>query len=220
MEVYSIMDWVTLGGIVTTIGAVLTLLITTLRDNKAVLREFEAQSKEHDTLSEKIKDKSSDLKEKTLSIKGDTEYICNELRTEQKARENLYDNTTRASEILETIDIMREVVIQNSKLNAEVAELKVKNQKLLVQKDDKYSKLLDAIGRFKTQLAEFEMYGESEDIRFTLRKIENELSEYVDWMYKWILYIFVLKSLLRILVGFLKHVELCFKLKKWGKKYE
>lgn len=50
----------------------------------------------------------------------------------------------------------------------------------------------------------------------------KEVSELpvVDWMYKWILYIFVLKSLLRILVGFLKHVELCFKLKKWGKKYE
>ncbi|SER44344.1 hypothetical protein [Streptococcus gallolyticus] len=170
---YSIMDWVTLGGIVTTIGAVLTLLITTLRDNKAVLRELEVQSKE-------MSHNHSDLKEKTSSVKDDTTYICDELKFEKKARENLYQSTTRAKEILETMDMMKEVVIQNSKLNAEVAELKVKNQKLLVQKDDKYSKLLDAIGRFKTQLAEFEMYGESEDIRFTLRKIENELSEYVD----------------------------------------
>lgn len=37
----------------------------------------------------------------------------------------------------------------------------------------------------------------------------KEVSELpvVDWMYKWILYIFVLKSLLRILVGFLKHTK-------------
>lgn len=177
---YSFMDLATFLTVIIALAGVIGGIFKNSRDTKAILREFTAQSKEHDTLSEKIENESSGLKEKTSSIKADTMYICDELKLEQKARENLYENTTRAKEILETMDVMKEVVIQNSKLNAEVAELKVKNQKLLVQKDDKYSKLLDAIGRFKTQLAEFEMYGESEDIRFTLRKIENELSEYVD----------------------------------------
>ena len=83
-------------------------------------------------------------------------------------------------QILETIDIMREVVIQNSKLNAEVAELKIKNQNLSDRENDKYSQLNNAINRFKSQLAEYESYDESENIRVILRKIEVELSEYVD----------------------------------------
>lgn len=166
---YSTMDWVTLGGIVTTIGAVLMLVITTLRDNKAVLREFEVQSKEHGELSKEHN-----------SIKVDTTYICDELKLEKIARKDLYENTTRAKEILETIDIMREVVIQNSKLNVEVAELKIKNQNLLDRENDKYSQLNNAINRFKSQLAEYESYGESEDIRVILRKIETELSEYTN----------------------------------------
>ena len=121
-----------------------------------------AQSKEHDGLSKehtgltnaisgvsrKVSDECEQLSKEHYSIKNDTRYIRNEMLREEKARENLYNNTSRAKEILETMDMMKEVVIQNSKLNAEVAELKVKIQKLLVQKDDKYSKLLDAIGRF------------------------------------------------------------------------
>ena len=183
---YSIMDWVTLGGIVTTIGAVLTLLITTLRDNKAVLREFEAQSKEHTGLtnaisgvSQKVSDECEQLSKEHYSIKDDTRYIRNEMLREEKARENLYNNSSRAKEILETIDIMREVVIQNSKLNAEIAELKVKNQNLLDRENVKYSQLNKSINRFQSQLAGYESYSESEEIRVILKKIEVELSEYV-----------------------------------------
>lgn len=205
---YSIMDLATFLTALIALFGVLNSIIRNSRDTSAILREFTAQSKEHDGLSKehtgltnaisgvsrKVSDECEQLSKEHYSIKNDTRYIRNEMLREEKARENLYNNTSRAKEILETMDMMKEVVIQNSKLNAEVAELKVKNQKLLVQKDDKSSKLLDAIGRFKTQLAEFEMYGESEDIRFILRKIENELSEYVDWMYRLILYIFCFKK--------------------------
>lgn len=184
---YSIMDWVTLGGIVTTIGAVLTLLITTLRDNKAILREFEVQSKEHTSLtntisgvSRNVSEEREQLSKEHYSIKDDTRYIRDEMLVEKKARENLYQSTTRAKEILETMDMMKEVVIQNSKLNAEVAELKVENQNLLNKENDKYFQLTNSINSFKNQLAKFEEHGESEDIRVILRKIEAELSEYVD----------------------------------------
>lgn len=191
---YSFMDLATFLTVIIALAGVIGGIFKNSRDTKAILREFTAQSKEHNDLSKEhtsltntisgvsrnVSEEREQLSKEHYSIKDDTRYIRDEMLVEKKARENLYQSTTRAKEILETMDMMKEVVIQNSKLNAEVAELKVKNQKLLVQKDDKYSKLLDAIVRFKTQLAEFEMYGESEDIRFTLRKIENELSEYVD----------------------------------------
>ncbi|SDB01730.1 hypothetical protein SAMN02910293_00064 [Streptococcus henryi] len=170
---YSIMDLATFLTALIALFGVLNSIIRNSRDTSAILREFEVQSKE-------MSHNHSDLKEKTSSVKGDTEYICNELRTEQKARENLYQNTTRAKEILETMDMMKEVVIQNSKLNAEVAELKVENQNLLNKENDKYFQLTNSINSFKNQLAKFEEHGESEDIRVILRKIEAELSEYVD----------------------------------------
>lgn len=170
---YSIMDLATFLTALIALFGVLNSIIRNSRDTSAILREFEVQSKE-------MSHNHSDLKEKTSSVKGDTEYICNELRTEQKARENLYQNTTRAKEILETMDMMKEVVIQNSKLNAEIAELKVENQNLLDRENDKYSQLNKSINRFQSQLAEYESYSESEGIRVILRKIEAELSEYVD----------------------------------------
>ena len=177
---YSFMDLATFLTVIIALAGVIGGIFKNSRDTKAILREFTAQSKEHDTLSEKIENESSGLKEKTSSIKADTMYICDELKLEQKARENLYENTTRAKEILETMDMMKEVVIQNSKLNAEVAELKIKNQNLSDRENDKYSQLNNAINRFKSQLAEYESYDESENIRVILRKIEVELSEYVD----------------------------------------
>lgn len=166
---YSIMDLATFLTALIALFGVLNSIIRNSRDTSAILREFTAQSEEHD-----------DLSEEHNSIKDDTRYIRNEMLREEKARENLYNNTSRAKEILETMDMMKEVVIQNSKLNAEVAELKVENQNLLDRENDKYSQLNKSINRFQSQLAEYESYSESEEIRVILRKIEAELSEYVD----------------------------------------
>lgn len=191
---YSTMDWVTLGGVVTTVGGILGVLITNSRDNKALSKEHDALSKEHDALSKEYSSLSQehdrlfttlsvvkdDLSKEHSSLKADTQYIRDEMLTEKMARESLYQNTSRAKEILETMDMMKEVVIQNSKLNAEIAELKVENQNLLNKENDKYFQLTNSINSFKNQLAKFEEHGESEDIRVILRKIEAELSEYVD----------------------------------------
>ncbi|MEX2785387.1 hypothetical protein AB3331_09370 [Streptococcus sp. H49] len=177
---YSIMDWVTLGGIVATIGGILGTFIMLFRDTKAILREFTAQTKEHDDLKEKVSSERQIVTTQTESIKGDTKYIKESMLEEKWARESLYQNTSRAKEILETIDIMEEVVHQNAALNAEVANLKLKNYELNRKQDDKSSKLLSAISRFEQKLGEFEMYGESEEIRSILKHIRNELSEYID----------------------------------------
>ncbi|MFM1676750.1 hypothetical protein AB6P01_09830, partial [Streptococcus mutans] len=100
---------------------------------------------------------------------------------EKIARQSLYQNTSRAKEILETIDIMEEVVHQNAALHAEISDLKVKNQELLDRKQsDNSSKLLHAINQFDRKLGEFEMYSESEEIHAILKKIINELSEYLN----------------------------------------
>lgn len=41
------------------------------------------------------------------------------------------ENISRAKEILETMDMMREVVLQNAQLNKEIAALKVENRELM-----------------------------------------------------------------------------------------
>ncbi|MCB5084151.1 hypothetical protein LGV92_00175 [Streptococcus mutans] len=174
IEGYSIMDWLTLSGVVATIGAIVGVLITNSRDNKSLSKEHDGLTKGHEDLKKKI---SSEAK----SIKDDTTYIREEMLTEKMARQSLYRNTSRAKEILETIDIMEEVVHQNAALHAEISELKVKNQELLDRKQsDNSSKLFYAISRFDQRLSEFEMYRETEEIRGILKDIERSLSEYTD----------------------------------------
>ena len=50
---------------------------------------------------------------------------------EKKARENLYHNTSHAKEILDTMDLMKEVINQNAELHAEVYDLKIENDNFL-----------------------------------------------------------------------------------------
>lgn len=191
---YSFMDLATFLTVIIALAGVIGGIFKNSRDTKAILREFTAQSKEHNDLSKEhtsltntisgvsrnVSEEREQLSKEHYSIKDDTRYIRDEMLVEKKARENLYQSTTRAKEILETMDMMKEVVIQNSKLNAEVAELKVENQNLLNKENDKYSQLNKSINRFQSQLAEYESYSESEEIRVILRRIEAELSEYVD----------------------------------------
>ncbi|EGF12497.1 hypothetical protein J1C81_10725 [Streptococcus sanguinis] len=189
---FSIMDWITLGGILTAVAGVLggaAALWNIIRDNEALSKDHESLSnkisKIHDSLSKRLSKShdslSKELSKEHQSIKEDTKYISDEMKYEKMARESLYKNSSRAKEILETMDMMKEVILQNAQLNAEVSELKVKNQELSqARKEATDSKeLLSAINRFERKLASVEAdreYEEGEEIRFTLRKIAEELS--------------------------------------------
>ena len=186
------MDWITLGGILTAVAGVLggaAALWNIIRDNEALSKDHESLSKKiskiHDSLSKRLSKShdslSKELSKEHQSIKEDTKYISDEMKYEKMARESLYKNSSRAKEILETMDMMKEVILQNAQLNAEVSELKVKNQELSqARKEATDSKeLLSAINRFERKLASVEAdreYEEGEEIRFTLRKIAEELS--------------------------------------------
>ena len=195
------MDWITLGGILTAIAGVLggaAALWNIIRDNKALSKDYESLLKGQKVLSEELskgrdslsKELSKDhaslsekhnwLSEEHKSIKEDTKYISDEMKLEKMARESLYKNSSRAKEILETMDMMKEVILQNAQLNAEVSELKVKNQELSQTRKEAADseELLGAIKGFERKLASVEEYGETEEIRYILRKIAEELSEF------------------------------------------
>ena len=130
IEEYSIMDWMTFSGIVATIASLVGIAIKLARDNSGLKAEMKALSKEremeHNSLSSEHRGLSSEhrglskehdsLSKEHASIKKDTEYISDEMKQEKMAREILYQNTTKAREILDTMDLMKEVVLQNSKL--------------------------------------------------------------------------------------------------------
>lgn len=196
---YSIMDWVTLGGIATVAATVLGTFVKLSRDNSGLLSEFKMLSKEHDALSKEIEGLSkefatlskghlkeysglskehSGLSKEHQSIKKDTEYISDEMKFEKMARAKLYENSSHAKEILETMDLMREVVLQNAQLNKEVADLKVENKELMQLQAQDLAKLKSTISKFSSQLSAFEDYRESEEIQRVLKRIQGELSEY------------------------------------------
>ena len=196
---YSIMDWVTLGGILTTIASLVGIAIKLARDNSGLKAEMKALSKEremehaslsseHKGLSSEHKGLSSDhrglskehdaLSKEHASIKKDTEYISDEMKYEKMARENLYKNSTRAKEILETMDFMKEVVLQNSRLHDEVTRLTVANQEISKPKqNNELDKVLRILGRIEGQLASLEGYRSAEEVQVVLKRVESELSE-------------------------------------------
>lgn len=121
------------------------------------------------------------------AIKRDTEYIHDEILAEKRSRKNLYKNTTRAKEILDTKDMMKEVVVQNAKLNADISDLKFENYKLSNnkkykfsndEKGDRFKNLSSSIRRFQNKLSEFENFHETEEIKSVLKNILTELSDY------------------------------------------
>lgn len=189
---YSIMDWVTLGGILTTIASLVGIAIKLARDNSGLKAEMKALSKEremeHASLSSEHKGLSSDhrglskehdaLSKEHASIKKDTEYISDEMKYEKMARENLYKNSTKAKEILETMDFMKEVVLQNSRLTEEVGRLTVENQELSKSKqNNELDKVLRILGRIEGQLASLEGYRGTEEVQVVLKRVESELLE-------------------------------------------
>jgi len=189
IEGYSIMDWVTFGGILATIASLVGIAIKLARDNSGLKAEMKALSKEremeHDSLSKEhsslhdaLSKEHGDLSKEHASIKKDTEYISDEMKYEKMARENLYKNSTKAKEILETMDLMKEVVLQNSSLTEEVARLKVENQELSKPKqNNELDKVLRILGRIEGQLASLEGYRGTEEVQVVLKRVESELLE-------------------------------------------
>jgi hypothetical protein len=192
IEEYSIMDWITFSGIVATIASLVGIAIKLARDNSGLKAEMKALSKEremeHDSLSKEhialskehdgLSKEHDVLSKEHDSIKKDTEYISDEMKYEKMARENLYKNSTKAKEILETMDLMKEVVLQNSRLTEEVTRLKVENQELSKPKENKeLDKVLRILGRIEGQLASLEGYRSTEEVQVVLKRVESELSE-------------------------------------------
>ena len=179
------MDWVTFGGIVATIASLIGIAIKLARDNSGLKAEMKALSKEremeHDSLSkehDRLSNEHNGLSKEHDSIKKDTEYISDEMKYEKMARENLYKNSTKAKEILETMDLMKEVVLQNSRLHEEVTRLTVANQELSKPKqNNELDKVLRILGRIEGQLASLEGYRGTEEVQVVLKRVESELSE-------------------------------------------
>ena len=182
---YSIMDWITLGGILTTVASLVGIAIKLARDNSGLKAEMKALSKEremeHDSLSSEHRALSKEhdaLSKEHASIKKDTEYISDEMKYEKEARKNLYKNSSRAKEILETMDLMKEVVLENSRLNEEITRLKVENQELSKPKqNNELDKVLRILGRIEGQLASPEGYRGTEEVQVALKRVESELLE-------------------------------------------
>ena len=187
IEEYSIMDWITFSGIVATIASLVGIAIKLARDNSGLKAEMKALSKEremeHDSLSSEhigLSKEHDRLSQEHASIKKDTEYISDEMKQEKMMREILYQNTTKAREILDTMDLMKEVVLQNSKLTQEVTRLKVENFDLSSRNsklDSEICKVYPLLRKIHGQLASLEDYCSTEEAQALLNRIESKLSE-------------------------------------------
>ena len=178
IEEYSIMDWVTFSGIVATIASLVGIAIKLARDNSGLKAEMKALSKEREMEHDSLSKEHDALSKEHASIKKDTEYISDEMKYEKEARKNLYKNSSRAKEILETMDLMKEVVLQNSRLHEEVTRLTLANQELSKPKqNNELDKVLRILGRIEGQLASFEGYRGTEEVQVVLKRVESELLE-------------------------------------------
>lgn len=178
IEGYSFMDWVTFGGVLTTIASLVGIAIKLARDNSGLKAEMKALSKEREMEHNSLSKEHDSLSKEHASIKKDTEYISDEMKYEKEARKNLYKNSSRAKEILETMDLMKEVVLQNSRLHEEVTRLTVANQELSKPKqNNELDKVLRILGRIEGQLASLEDYRGTEEVQVVLKRVESELLE-------------------------------------------
>ncbi|HEM6116651.1 hypothetical protein [Streptococcus pluranimalium] len=196
---YTAMDWASIGAITGIILSSGIAVLVNSRDNNRMLDKIDGLSKKYDDLSDKIMELSKTqhsnlltetshssglILDKNHSIKEDTSYIKDEMLYEKKSRENLYNNVSNAKEILTQLDFLRETVVQNAtlheknkELQLEIVDLKISNKSLSNQLDNQtIGQLMGDIRRFEAQLANFEMYSESEEIRFELKRILQELS--------------------------------------------
>ncbi|MFS1664112.1 hypothetical protein [Streptococcus sp. zg-JUN1979] len=224
---YSIMDLVTLGSIIAAIGTLLGAGVSIknlISDNKALkenldaipqtissgnaslseklVSEREVLSKESEVLYQKVIDERKILSRENRSIKDDTDYLVKQSLKEEMARENLYKNTERAKEILETMDMMKEVVLKNAFLNEEVSDLKtqlkqkdaeIEHNLLVLESENKALKkqnqelseingknVIAAISSCERSLAELEAYGEAEEIKYILKRAKEKIVNALD----------------------------------------
>lgn len=199
----SFMDWVGIGSIATLI----CVLIKSYWDNEGIKERFNSLSKEQNNLKDAIEKLINDKHQilikgngnlltnlksereittkETVSIKHDTKFIYDEMLEERTSRRNLYQNVSNASEVLKTIDIMRETIVQNANLEVQNQQLFLKVNSLEEKivdlsnqpKNEEISKLRSSIRSFESQLARFEDggYNEAEEIKGALRRILNDL---------------------------------------------
>lgn len=189
---YSVLDLVTLGSVVASGATILGVLVGISRDNQAIKREFEVMSERVESLSKKnsellrmLIDKQStlllanhkELSEGDNAIKSDTGYIRDEMLAEKMARLNLYNSISNADEVLKKLDFMRELVIQNGQLAAQVKVLEDEKCVADLAREQEMFAAASVIKRFNNQLAGFEGHPESGEVRAVLKKLLEELSE-------------------------------------------
>lgn len=176
IEAISKADWTVLLTIIIALSGFLYMEI--LRSKRLIARIDDLEktiSEKHKYFGSEVSGKYKNLGEKMssehMTIEEDTKSVYSMMLSEKQNREALYENTTHAKEILDTIDIMQEV-----------AQLKLENHQLLRNKrinvSNSYDKLMGALKSFETKLSRFESFNETEEIRAQLKIIENQLIEY------------------------------------------
>lgn len=194
IEALSKADWTVLLTII--IGLCILLYIELLRNKKIIAKIEDLElhvgdlkshiSDKHENLGNAVSGKYKNLGEKIssehMTIKKDTKSIHHMMLTEKQNREALYENTAHAKKILDTIDIMQEVVQKNAQLNQEVSQLKLQNAQILNAQNNMRAlpQLMNALKSFEGKLSQFEEFIEAEEIRRQLKLIERQLTEYID----------------------------------------
>ena len=168
----SIIDWITLIGIFVTIALLVGIAIKSARDNIGLKFEVELLLKEREV-------ELNRLFKECVSIKKDTKYIYDRMVQEKLLREILYSNTPKAGEILDKMDLMKEVVLQNSTLTQEVTRLEVENSSLS-SRNFNLERQLEAyllLRKIHGRLDSLESYCNTEETQALLKSVRSKLSE-------------------------------------------
>lgn len=167
------MDWVIVSGIVVVIVLLVGILIKLVRDNSVLKFEMKA-------LADEVYLGNNRLFKYYASIKKDTKYIYDRMVQEKLLREILCQNTTKAREILDTMDLMKEVVLQNSILTQEVTRLKLENSDLSSSNsklDGELCRVFPLLKKIHGQLDSLESYCTTEETRELWKRVKSKLSE-------------------------------------------
>lgn len=188
---YSVMDLVNIATLLAAGASFLSIFLKMYQDSRNMERGFQGMSREIEGISKEISGLSKEIASlsRALSKEHDslseehefimlgTTYISDEMKLEKMARQTLYQNTSRAKEILETMDFMREVVLQNAALNQEVAELRVKAAELSKERERNQAQLLGSLKNIEDKLSMVDHFGEAEEAKVILKRVAMELTE-------------------------------------------
>lgn len=181
---YSVMDLVNIATLLAAGASFLSIFLKMYQDSRNMERGFQEMSKDISGLSKEIASLSRALSKEHDSLSEEhefimlgTTYISDEMKLEKMARQTLYQNTSRAKEILETMDLMREVVLQNAALNQEVAELRVRAAELSKEREQKQDQLLSSLKSIEDKLSMVDHFGEAEEAKVILKRVAMELTE-------------------------------------------